>query len=432
MADDFDGYRKWLGISDKKRPPTHYDLLGISLDEDDPEVIHAAAEQRRRFVESKRGDGHEKIVTEILYRIDESEATLLNNEMRRGYDRQLDLFGKRQKSRQVDPNAPRSRIRSRPGPTVGEGTGFVSTFAGIVAVLCVGFGIMAWFSFQMPWAKLEKDADVGQSKQQIVQPIPSVVEENKAEDKFEVAADKLPAAEVAGDSKQQIVQPIPSVVEENKAEDKFEVAADKLPAAEVAGDSNPVPISTPEFVPLFDGKTLGGWKVSNFGGNGKVTVVGGHVLLGSSSNSSTGITLDGSFPTSDYEVIVEAKRVTGNDFFCGITFPVGDSSCSLIVGGWGGGVVGLSSIDGKDASQNQTTSKMTFVNDRWYAVRLLVTPVAIKGWIDEAPVIDQPIKGRTFSIRKEIEPSRPFGIACWKTTAALRSIKWRDVLPPNK
>ena len=395
MADDFDGYRKWLGISDKKRPPTHYDLLGISLDEDDPEVIHAAAEQRRRFVESKRGDGHDKIVTEILYRIDESEATLLNNEMRRGYDRQLDLFGKRQKSRQVDPNAPRSRIQSRPGPTVGEGTGFVSTFAGIVAVLCVGFGIMAWFSFQMPWAKLEKDADVGQSKQ-------------------------------------QIVQPIPSVVEENKAEDKFEVAADKLPAAEVAGDSNPVPISTPEFVPLFDGKTLGGWKVSNFGGNGKVTVVGGHVLLGSSSNSSTGITLDGSFPTSDYEVIVEAKRVTGNDFFCGITFPVGDSSCSLIVGGWGGGVVGLSSIDGKDASQNQTTSKMTFVNDRWYAVRLLVTPVAIKGWIDEAPVIDQPIKGRTFSIRKEIEPSRPFGIACWKTTAALRSIKWRDVLPPNK
>jgi hypothetical protein len=91
--------------------------------------------------------------------------------MRRGYDRQLDLFGKRQKSRQVDPNAPRSRIRSRPGPTVGEGTGFVSTFAGIVAVLCVGFGIMAWFSFQMPWAKLEKDVDVahGQPAQPVVQ-----------------------------------------------------------------------------------------------------------------------------------------------------------------------------------------------------------------------------------------------------------------------
>ena len=220
MADDFDGYRKWLGISDKKRPPTHYDLLAISLDEDDPEVIHAAADQRRRFVESKRGDGHDAVVTEILYRIDEAEATLLNNEMRRGYDRQLDLFGKRQKSRQVDPNAPRSRIQSRPGPTVGEGTDFVSTFAGIVAVLCAGFGIMAWFSFQMPWAKLEKDADAGQSKQQLVQPIPPLVEEKKAEDKFEVAADKLPAA------------------------------------SKIAGDSNPVAVSTPELSPELGSKAV--------------------------------------------------------------------------------------------------------------------------------------------------------------------------------
>ena len=157
--DDFDGYRKWLGISNKKRPPTHYELLSISLDEDDPEVIHAAAEQRRHFVESKRGDGHDAIVTEILYRINEAETTLLNNEMRRGYDRQLDLFEKRQKERQVDPNAPRSRIRSRPGPTVGEGTGFVGTFVGIMAVLCVGFGIMAWFSFQLPWFKATDKAE---------------------------------------------------------------------------------------------------------------------------------------------------------------------------------------------------------------------------------------------------------------------------------
>ena len=39
MAHDFDGYRKWLGINNKKRPPTHYKLVSISLDEDDPEVI---------------------------------------------------------------------------------------------------------------------------------------------------------------------------------------------------------------------------------------------------------------------------------------------------------------------------------------------------------------------------------------------------------
>ena len=171
MTDNFDGYRKWLGISNKKRPPTHYELLSISLDEDDPEVIHAAAEQRRHFVESKRGDGHDAIVTEILYRINEAETILLNNEMRRGYDHQLDLFEKRQKNRQIDPLAPRTRIRSRPGPTVGEGTGFVGTFVGIMAVLCVGFGIMAWFSFQLPWFKKpaqQGDVAQGQPAQLVV------------------------------------------------------------------------------------------------------------------------------------------------------------------------------------------------------------------------------------------------------------------------
>lgn len=151
--DDFDGYRKWLGISDKKRPPSHYELLGISLDEDDTDVIKSAVEQRRQYVESKRGDGHDGTVTEILYRISEAEATLLNDEMRRDYDRKLDLFQKRRKDRQVDPIAPRSRVKSRPGKTVGEDTGIVKTFAGIMVVIVIAFGCMAWFSFQMPWSK---------------------------------------------------------------------------------------------------------------------------------------------------------------------------------------------------------------------------------------------------------------------------------------
>ncbi|MFV0442100.1 MAG: hypothetical protein ACK5Q5_00865 [Planctomycetaceae bacterium] len=113
--DELDGYRKWLGIANKKRPPTHYELLAISLDEDDPEAIRAAAEQRRHYVETKRGDGHDSVVNEILYRIGEAEATLLNDEVRRDYDRQLNLFEKRRKNRQVDPFSSPSRIRSQPG-----------------------------------------------------------------------------------------------------------------------------------------------------------------------------------------------------------------------------------------------------------------------------------------------------------------------------
>lgn len=173
MTDEFDGYRKWLGIANKKRPPTHYELLAISLDEDDPEVIHAAAEQRRHYVETKRGDGHDSAVNEILYRIGEAELTLLNDEMRRDYDRQLSLFEKRRKDRQVDPFAPPSIVRSQPGRTVGEDSDIVRTFAGIMAIVCVGFGAIAWFSFQLPWSKRPEQPEAVPVVQDIVVPRPA-------------------------------------------------------------------------------------------------------------------------------------------------------------------------------------------------------------------------------------------------------------------
>ena len=83
QPEEFDGYRKWLGISEKKRPPSIYELLSVALDEDDPDVIRAAAQQRRSFVDSKRGEGHDAIVKEILYRISEAETILLYPVMRR-------------------------------------------------------------------------------------------------------------------------------------------------------------------------------------------------------------------------------------------------------------------------------------------------------------------------------------------------------------
>ena len=74
-----------------------------------------------------------------------------------------------------------------------------------------------------------------------------------------------------------------------------------------------------------------------------------------------GVTYAGKdFPKSDYEVVLEGKRIDGRDFFCTTTFPVGDGFCSLVVGGWGGKLTGISSINGSDASENETTSSMDF------------------------------------------------------------------------
>lgn len=171
--DDFDGYRKWLGISNQGRLPTHYELLAISLDEDDPDVIQGAAAQRRNFVESKRGEGHDDQVTEILYRIEEAESTLLNTALRRDYDRKMDLWEKRHKNRQVDPIAQRSRFRSRPGRIVGEDGGIVPTFVKIMAVICLGFGVIAWLSFGM-WNRPQKQPEIVQAQQPAIQPQPAI------------------------------------------------------------------------------------------------------------------------------------------------------------------------------------------------------------------------------------------------------------------
>ncbi len=178
--------------------------------------------------------------------------------------------------------------------------------------------------------------------------------------------------------------------------------------------------------PLFDGRSLDGWKPTPFGGEGEVTVADGAIAIARGSEMS-GITWTKDVPRQDYEIALEARRVDGFDFFCGLTFPVGDDACSFIVGGWGGAVVGLSSIDGADASSNDTTSIRSFKNGRWYAVRVKVTPARIECFIDDERVVDQPLAGRTLSIRDEVVPSKPLGIATYATEAEVRGIRWRPL-----
>ncbi len=82
------------------------------------------------------------------------------------------------------------------------------------------------------------------------------------------------------------------------------------------------------------------WKVTNFGGEGDVSLKD-DILTLKTGVPLTGITWQAAdFPKSNYEVKWQAQRVDGNDFFACLTFPVGKEYCSVVVGGWGGGVVG--------------------------------------------------------------------------------------------
>ena len=192
--------------------------------------------------------------------------------------------------------------------------------------------------------------------------------------------------------------------------------------ASTAGRAEPAA----DWRPLFDGKALGQWKPTPFGGEGEVTAADGVLRIAMGADLS-GVTWKGEFPKQNFEVALEARRVEGSDFFCGLTFPVGESHCSLILGGWGGGVVGLSSIDGEDAANNATTKVMSFTEGRWYDVRVRVTPDRIVCLLDNERIIDQPLADRTISVREEVVVSQPLGIATYATTAELRNIRWRPV-----
>jgi len=185
--------------------------------------------------------------------------------------------------------------------------------------------------------------------------------------------------------------------------------------------------SEPPWKGLFDGKTLAGWKVASFGGHGEVEVKDGQILLPMGAML-TGIICTSEVPKLGYEIALEAMKLDGSDFFCGLTFPVSNAFCTLIVGGWGGGVVGLSSLDGYDASENETTKYLPFEKNRWYAIRLKVAPERIEAWLDNERVINVSIAGRRISLRPgEIESSVPLGVATYQTSAALRNLKLRSL-----
>ena len=178
---------------------------------------------------------------------------------------------------------------------------------------------------------------------------------------------------------------------------------------------------------LFDGESLEGWKRTDFAGRAVPKVEGGKILI-PAGLALSGIHATNPPPKMNFELTLEAKKIEGNDFFCCLTFPYGESHCSFVVGGWGGGVVGISSVDGMDASENETADYMAFEKNRWYRITVRITQEKIEAWIDKNKMVDLKTADRKISMRfGEIEESAPLGIATWMTSAAIRDIRIRKI-----
>lgn len=182
-----------------------------------------------------------------------------------------------------------------------------------------------------------------------------------------------------------------------------------------------------EWKPLFDGKELGAWRPTAFKGQGKVAVEDGAIVIHAGAPL-TGINYTGPMPQARYEVRFEARKLRGGDFFASLTLPFGPKAFTWVNGGWGGDIVGISSIDGWDASDNETRTYFEFEPSRWYRFRIAVSPDRLTAWIDDQQVINVAVAGRAISMRPgAAELSAPFGFSSYNTTGAIRNIELRDL-----
>ena len=175
----------------------------------------------------------------------------------------------------------------------------------------------------------------------------------------------------------------------------------------------------------------GHWEECHFGGDGLIEINDDLIKLGFG-DPITGVRWTGDLVRDNYELRMEAQRVEGIDFFCAVTFPVGKERCSLVLGGWGGGVLGISSIDGRDASENPTTQFKMFDNGTWYRIRIRVDPKKIVCWVNDKIWVEQERAGHEFDIRYEMEPALPLGIANYHCISKIRNIQRRTIAGDGK
>ncbi len=183
----------------------------------------------------------------------------------------------------------------------------------------------------------------------------------------------------------------------------------------------------PKEITLFDGKSLDDWQSVDVGGSGSVELKDEQMIIG------TGDSITGAIykkadklPLTNYEITLEAERLDGSDFFCGLTFPVGNlkTCATLIVGGWGGSVTGISSIDGADASENSTGHYLKLDDKKWYRIKLRVTPENLSVWINDKQEIDVDIKGKKVGLRPgPIEEYAPLSFTSYQSTGAIKNVK---------
>lgn len=89
MAEQFDPYRKWLGIPRDEQPPHHYRLLGIPLFEADPDVIENASHRQMSYLRTFQQGPHAAESQQLLTELAAAKLCLLCPDRKAAYDESL-------------------------------------------------------------------------------------------------------------------------------------------------------------------------------------------------------------------------------------------------------------------------------------------------------------------------------------------------------
>lgn len=121
-TEQFDPYRKWLGIPPKDQPPHHYRLLGIAAFESDPDVIQNAADRQMAHVRNFQAGKHSQQSQRILNELAAAKLCLLTEAKKAEYDKELRVRLRAKKAAAAQANAPAAAtatpVASVPTPPV--------------------------------------------------------------------------------------------------------------------------------------------------------------------------------------------------------------------------------------------------------------------------------------------------------------------------
>jgi hypothetical protein len=181
---------------------------------------------------------------------------------------------------------------------------------------------------------------------------------------------------------------------------------------------------------LFNGKNLSGWKRAEITDNGEVKALPDGTVECGIGNPMTGIAYTNKFPTMNYELSLEGMRQAGSDFFMALTIPVETSFCSVIIGGWGGGLCGISSYDGMDAANNMWAEGLTLKNNCWYKLVVRVTPGVIQVSLNQdlyTARVEFDDCNRLSLRSGDIEKTVPMGLTTYETQALWRNFTLTEI-----